>query len=110
VIHPSSVAVSREHRRAKTDRLDTELLKRGFLRWLRGERGHCSMARVPTIAEEDAPRRQVHRGSCPVDYPGWRRVVSWHCKPWVAPAGNFITTISYARFPRGSVTLVTLRL
>src|SRR5262249_29748414 len=25
VIHPSSVAVSREHRRAKTDRLDTEL-------------------------------------------------------------------------------------
>jgi hypothetical protein len=34
VIHPSSVAVSREHRRAKTDRLDTELLKRGFLGWL----------------------------------------------------------------------------
>src|ERR1700758_5409616 len=56
VIHPSSVAVSREHRRAKTDRLDTELLKRGFLGWLRGERGHCSMARVPTIAEEDAKR------------------------------------------------------
>jgi transposase len=31
VIHASSVAVSREHRRAKTDRLDTELLKRSFL-------------------------------------------------------------------------------
>ena len=31
MIHPSSVPVSREHRRAKTDRLDTELLKRGFL-------------------------------------------------------------------------------
>src|SRR6059058_3277412 len=30
---------SREPRRAKTDRLDTELLKRGFLGWLRGERG-----------------------------------------------------------------------
>ena len=56
VIHPSSVAVSREHRRAKTDRLDTELLKRAFLGWLRGERGHCGMARVPTIAEEDAKR------------------------------------------------------
>src|SRR6202521_6132306 len=28
VIHPTSVAVSREHRRAKTDRLDTGLLKR----------------------------------------------------------------------------------
>ena len=36
VIHASSVAVSREHRRAKTDRLDTELLKRAFIGWLRG--------------------------------------------------------------------------
>src|ERR1700732_176832 len=61
VIHPSSVAVSREHRRAKTDRLDTELLKRGFLGWLHGERGHCSMARVPTIAEEDAKRPNRER-------------------------------------------------
>ena len=61
VIHASSVAVSREHRRAKTDRLDTELLKRGFLGWRRGERGHCSMARVPTIAEEDAKRPNRER-------------------------------------------------
>jgi transposase len=51
----------REHRRAKTDRLDTELLKRGFLGWLRGERGHCSMARVPTLAEEDAKRPNRER-------------------------------------------------
>src|SRR5437762_11760716 len=61
VIHASSLAVSREHRRAKTDRLDTELLKRGFLGWLRGERGHCSMARVPTSAEEDAKRPNRER-------------------------------------------------
>src|SRR5712671_200676 len=61
VIHPSSVAVSREHRRSKTDRLDTELLKRGFLGWLRGERGHCTMARIPTIAEEDAKRPNRER-------------------------------------------------
>src|SRR5258707_9386800 len=61
VIHPSSVAVSREHRRAKTDRLDTELLKRGFLGWLRGERGHCTMARIPTIAEEDVKRPNRER-------------------------------------------------
>jgi transposase len=38
VIHAASVAVSREHRRAKTDRLDAELLKRAFLGWLRGSR------------------------------------------------------------------------
>src|SRR5271169_1322834 len=56
VIHASSVAVTREHRRAKSDRLDTELLKRGFLGWLRGERGHCKMVAVPTLAEEDATR------------------------------------------------------
>jgi transposase len=56
VIHAASVAVSREHRRAKTDRLDTELLKRAFLGWLRGERDHCKMAAIPTLAEEDAKR------------------------------------------------------
>jgi transposase len=54
VIHATSVAVSREHRRAKTDRIDTATLKRGFLGWLRGERGHCSMAIVPTVDDEDA--------------------------------------------------------
>ena len=61
VIHASSVAVTREHRRAKTDRLDTELLKRGFLGWLRGERGHCKMVVVATLAEEDAKRPNRER-------------------------------------------------
>src|SRR5919106_193699 len=61
VIHPTSVAVSREHRRAKTDRLDTELLKRAFLGWLRGERRHCSMAAIPTVGEEDARRPNRER-------------------------------------------------
>ena len=61
VIHPTSVAVSREHRRAKTDRLDTELLKRAFLGWLRGEPGHCGMAAVPTPEEEDARRPSRER-------------------------------------------------
>ena len=63
VIHPTSVAVSREHRRAKTDRLDTGLLKRAFLGWLRGEPGHCSMAAIPTLAEEDAKRPNRERAS-----------------------------------------------
>src|SRR5438045_4787176 len=61
VIHASSVAVSREHRRAKTDRLDTELLKRAFLGWLRGEPRHCSMAKIPTSEEEDAKRPHRER-------------------------------------------------
>ena len=61
VIHAASVAVSREHRRAKTDRLDTEGLKRAFLGWLRGEREHCKMAAIPTLAEEDAKRPHRER-------------------------------------------------
>ena len=56
VIHASSIPVSREHRRAKTDRLDTELLKRAFIGWLRGEPDHCSMVAIPTLEEEDAKR------------------------------------------------------
>jgi transposase len=56
VIHSSSVAVSREHKRAKTDRLDTAMLMRVFLGWLRGERDHCKMVAIPTIEEEDAKR------------------------------------------------------
>jgi transposase len=56
VIHAASVAVSREHRRAKTDRLDTELLKRAFLGWLRGERDHCKTVAIPSIKDEDAKR------------------------------------------------------
>src|SRR5271165_3174813 len=61
VIHASSIAVSREHRRAKTDRLDTDLLKRAFLGWLRGERDHCKMVAIPTIKDEDAKRPNRER-------------------------------------------------
>src|SRR5712672_362773 len=68
VIHSSSVAVSREHKRAKTDRLDTAMLVRVYLGWLRGERGHCKMVVVPTLAQEDAkrPSRQLEKltGEC----------------------------------------------
>jgi len=56
VIHPTSVPVSREQRRAKSDRLDTQLLMRAILGWLRGERKHCQMVAIPTLAEEDARR------------------------------------------------------
>src|SRR5216683_730179 len=55
-MHPTSLPVSREHRRAKSDRLDLGLLMRAFLGWLRGEKKHCSMAAIPTLEEEDAKR------------------------------------------------------
>jgi transposase len=61
VMHPTSIAVSREHRRAKSDRLDTALLMRAFLGWLRGELKHCSMAAIPSMQEEDAKRPNRER-------------------------------------------------
>jgi transposase len=61
VIHPTSIPVSREHRRAKTDRLDVGLLKRALLGWLRGEKDHCRMSAVATVAEEDARRPSRER-------------------------------------------------
>jgi transposase len=61
VIHPTSVPVSREHRRAKSDRLDIGQLKRSSLGWLRGEEKHCTMVAIPTLEEEDAKRPSRER-------------------------------------------------
>ena len=48
---------------AAHDRLDTELLKRVFLGWLRGERDHCKMVAIPTIEDEDSKRPNRERES-----------------------------------------------
>ena len=59
VMHATSIPVKRDHRRAKTDRLDCRLLMRAFFGWLRGEEEHCRMVAVPSIEEEDA--KGAHR-------------------------------------------------
>lgn len=56
MLHPASVPVDRRARRAKTDRLDVELLLRAVLAWLRTEPGVCSMAPIPDEADEDRRR------------------------------------------------------
>lgn len=56
VMQPSSIPVERRHRRAKTDRIDVELLLRTLLAWLRGEPRVCTMVAIPTPEEEDARR------------------------------------------------------
>jgi transposase len=61
VIHSTTVVVPRVHRRAKTDRLDTEFLKRVFIGWLRGEPDHCRTVAIPTLEEEDAKRPNRER-------------------------------------------------
>jgi transposase len=56
VIHPTSIAVSREARRAKTDRLDTGMLMRALLGWLRAEPDCCRMVAIPSPEEGDLRR------------------------------------------------------
>lgn len=56
VVDPASIAVSRRHRRAKTDRIDGEALVRTLMAWKRGEPRVCSMVCVPTPEEEDRRR------------------------------------------------------
>ncbi len=53
VVDPASVAVPRRRRRAKTDKIDGELLLRTLLAWLRGEPRVCSMVVPPSPDEED---------------------------------------------------------
>jgi transposase len=62
VVNPSSIEVSRQARRAKTDRIDLEKLMRTFLAYLRGEPRVCSMLHVPSVEEEDRKRRNRERG------------------------------------------------
>ena len=56
VMQPASVPVERRGRRAKTDRIDLDMLLRTLLAWLRGEPRVCSMVRVPSVEEEDSRR------------------------------------------------------
>ena len=54
VVQPVSVPVDRRARRAKSDVIDSELLLRTCLAYLRGEPRVCSMVPIPDEADEDA--------------------------------------------------------
>jgi transposase len=83
VIHPSSVPVSRPQRRAKTDRIDVDLLLRTLLAWLRGEPRACSMAPIPSLSDEDA-RQAVRERE---DLVGRRTALSNQIKSLLATQG-----------------------
>jgi transposase len=53
VMHAASIAIERRGRRAKTDRIDIDILLGALLGWLRGEPRRCTMAPIPSAAEED---------------------------------------------------------
>jgi transposase len=53
VMHAASISKEQRGRQAKTDRTDVDLLLTRLLGWLRGEPRHCTMAAIPSEAEED---------------------------------------------------------
>lgn len=61
VFDPGSIAVEQRSRRAKTDRIDGELLLRTLMAYLRGEPRVVRIVRVPSVAQEDARRASRER-------------------------------------------------
>jgi transposase len=61
VFDPASIAVEQRARRAKTDRIDGELLLRTLMAYLRGEPRVVRIVRVPTVEQEDARRASRER-------------------------------------------------
>ena len=61
IMHPASIPVERRGRRAKTDRIDLDMLLRTLLAWLRGEPRVCSMVRIQSETEEDVRRPERER-------------------------------------------------
>jgi transposase len=61
VFDPSSIAVDQRARRAKTDRIDGELLLRTLMAHLRGEPRVVRIVRVPGVEQEDARRASRER-------------------------------------------------
>ncbi len=63
VVDAASIETPRRFRRAKTDRLDAEMLVRKLIAWERGDRLVWRVARVPTVAAEDErrPQRELER-------------------------------------------------
>ena len=61
VFDPASIAVEQRARRAKTDRIDGELMLRTLMAYLRGEPRVVRIVRVPTVEQEDARRASRER-------------------------------------------------
>ena len=61
VFDPASIAVEQRARRAKTDRIDGELLLRTLMAYCRGEPRVVRIVRVPTAEQEDARRAPRER-------------------------------------------------
>jgi transposase len=61
VFDAASIAVEQRSRRAKTDRIDGELMLRALMAYLRGEPRVVRIVRVPSVEAEDARRASRER-------------------------------------------------
>jgi transposase len=61
VFDPASIAVEQRSRRAKTDRIDGEVMLRTLMAYLRGEPRVVRIVRVPSPEQEDARRASRER-------------------------------------------------
>jgi transposase len=61
VFDPASIAVEQRSRRAKTDRIDGELLLRTLMAYWRGEPRVVRIVRVPSVEQEDTRRASRER-------------------------------------------------
>jgi transposase len=61
VFDPASIAVEQRSRRAKTDRIDGEVMLRTLMAYLRGEPRVVRIVRVPSVEQEDARRASRER-------------------------------------------------
>jgi len=62
VFDPASIPVEQRARRAKTDRIDGELMLRTLMAYQRGEPRVVRIVRVPSVAQEDARRASREHG------------------------------------------------
>jgi transposase len=59
VVEPASIQVNRKKRRAKTDRIDAQMIVLALVRFKAGDRFACRMIRIPDAESEDS--RQLNR-------------------------------------------------
>jgi hypothetical protein len=89
--------------------LTTELLKRGFLGWLRGERGHCKMVLDPTAPSLVAIDRSRWSQSIVAGGRNRRSAHTWHIGVYVKCVENRVPSLLSADIRRDASAVRLMR-
>jgi len=88
VFDPASIAVDQRARRAKTDRIDGELLLRTLMAYCRGEPRVVRIVRVPSPEQEDARRATRERERLIQEQTGHTNRIKSLLRLWGVAAGH----------------------